>query len=104
MRAGGYDTDSLCVIGFFDFVSFYLQYTNLYNFIYVTQDWSYRNLTYFASCQTLSLTVFGIVGGTLMAKYRDVKVCPSVRNTSTWTDSTFHSGHSSLVYSSVSLV
>ncbi|KAJ9122246.1 hypothetical protein QFC22_001666 [Naganishia vaughanmartiniae] len=62
-----------CLIGFFDFVSFYLQYTNLYNFIYVTQDWSYRNLTYFASCQTLSLTVFGIVGGTLMAKYRDVK-------------------------------
>lgn len=28
------------LIGFFDFVSFYLQYTYQYSFIYVTKDWS----------------------------------------------------------------
>ena len=61
-------------IGFFDFVSFYLQFTNLYNFIYVTQDWSPRNLSYFASIQTMAMTIFGIIGGAIMSRTREVKV------------------------------
>lgn len=28
-----------CFINFFDFVSFYLQFTYQYSFIYVTKDW-----------------------------------------------------------------
>lgn len=62
-----------CLIGFFDFVSFYLQFTNQYNFVYVTRDWSYRYLSYFSSTQSLSLTIFGILAGAVMAKTRDVK-------------------------------
>lgn len=38
------------LIGFFDFVSFYLTYTYLYSFVYITQpNWSVRQLTYFAN-------------------------------------------------------
>ncbi|WRT64021.1 uncharacterized protein IL334_000948 [Kwoniella shivajii] len=55
-----------CLIGFSDFVSFYLQYTYLYSYVYVTENWSYRNLTYFSATQSLALTVFGILGGLLM--------------------------------------
>ncbi|RXK36198.1 hypothetical protein M231_06542 [Tremella mesenterica] len=55
-----------CLIGFFDFVSFYLQYTYLYSYVYVTQNWSYRNLTYFSATQSLALTIFGITGGAIM--------------------------------------
>ena len=69
---------SVC-IGFFDFVSFYLQFTNLYNFIYVTQDWSPRNLSYFASIQTMAMTIFGIIGGAIMSRTREVKVSGDVR-------------------------
>jgi hypothetical protein len=65
-------------IGFFDFVSFYLQFTNLYNFIYVTQDWSPRNLSYFASIQTMAMTIFGIIGGAIMSRTREVKVSSHV--------------------------
>jgi MFS family permease len=66
--------DLVDLLGFFDFVSFYLQFTNLYNFIYVTQDWSPRNLSYFASIQTMAMTIFGIIGGAIMSRTRDVKV------------------------------
>ena len=62
-----------CLIGFFDFTSFYLQFTNLYNFIYVTQDWSARNLSYFSSIQTMAMTVAGIAGGAIMSRTREVK-------------------------------
>ncbi|TYJ53742.1 hypothetical protein B9479_005650 [Cryptococcus floricola] len=55
-----------CLIGFFDFVSFYLQYTYLYSYVYVTQSWSTRDLTYFSSTQSLALTIFGITGGIVM--------------------------------------
>ncbi|WVF70813.1 hypothetical protein IAT40_005607 [Kwoniella sp. CBS 6097] len=55
-----------CLIGFFDFVSFYLQYTYLYSYVYVTQDWIPRELTYFSATQSLALTIFGILGGFIM--------------------------------------
>ncbi|WWC66478.1 uncharacterized protein I206_100380 [Kwoniella pini CBS 10737] len=55
-----------CLIGFTDFVSFYLQYTYLYSYVYVTQTWSYRDLTYFSATQSLALTIFGICGGIIM--------------------------------------
>ncbi|KAK6905574.1 hypothetical protein I203_106404 [Kwoniella mangroviensis CBS 8507] len=55
-----------CLIGFTDFVSFYLQYTYLYSYVYVTQNWSYRDLTYYSATQSLALTIFGICGGIIM--------------------------------------
>lgn len=78
-----------CLIGFFDFVSFYLQNTYLYrwvchhdlwspadrdSFAFVTRDWTYRGLTYFSATQSLALTVFGIIGGMLMFATRRFKV------------------------------
>ncbi|KZT38553.1 MFS general substrate transporter [Sistotremastrum suecicum HHB10207 ss-3] len=54
------------VIGFFDFMSFYLSYTYLYSFIIVTKDWSLVDDIYFSNVQTVALTVFGILGGLLM--------------------------------------
>ncbi|KAJ3740665.1 drug:h+ antiporter [Lentinula detonsa] len=60
-------------IGFFDFVSFYLQYTYQYSFIFVTKDWSTVDQNYFAYTQTLSLTVFGILTGFVQAYTRRTK-------------------------------
>ncbi|KAF9065856.1 drug:h+ antiporter [Rhodocollybia butyracea] len=60
-------------IGFFDFVSFYLQYTYQYSFIFVTRDWSVVNQNYFAYTQSLSLTVFGILAGFVQAYTRRTK-------------------------------
>ncbi|KAG8906768.1 hypothetical protein FRC01_007900 [Tulasnella sp. 417] len=55
------------LIGFFDFVSFYLTYTYLYSFVYITQPaWSVRELTYFANTQSVALTVFAIMAGVIM--------------------------------------
>ncbi|WVO17819.1 hypothetical protein L204_105517 [Cryptococcus depauperatus] len=62
-----------CLIGFFDFVSFYLQYTYLYSYVSVTENWTYRNLTYFSSTQTLSLTASGILAGFIMYATRRFK-------------------------------
>lgn len=61
-------------IGFTDFVSFYLQYTNLYNFVFVTKDWDARYMSYFGYTQTIALTVFGIMAGAIMSYTREVKV------------------------------
>lgn len=65
--------------GFTDFVSFYLQYTNLYNFVFITQDWDARYLSYFGYTQTIALTVFGIMAGVIMSYTRDVKVSRPAR-------------------------
>lgn len=50
------------------------------SYVYVTQEWSYRDLTYFSATQSLALTVFGIIGGTIMYATRRFKVrtvfCP----------------------------
>ncbi|KAK8865789.1 hypothetical protein IAR55_000936 [Kwoniella newhampshirensis] len=62
-----------CLIGFFDFVSFYLQYTYLYSYVYVTETWSYRDLTYFSATQSLALTIFGILAGIIMYATRRFK-------------------------------
>ncbi|GAA6017459.1 hypothetical protein JCM10207_008233 [Rhodosporidiobolus poonsookiae] len=51
------------LIGFFDFVSFYLQYTYQYSFINVTRGWSLTDQGYFAYTQTLTLTFAGICAG-----------------------------------------
>ncbi|GAA5908451.1 uncharacterized protein JCM6883_005550 [Sporobolomyces salmoneus] len=50
-------------IGFFDFVSFYLQYTYQYSFISVTRGWSVADQGYFAYTQTLCLTFGAIMAG-----------------------------------------
>ncbi|KAI9322771.1 major facilitator superfamily domain-containing protein, partial [Dichotomocladium elegans] len=63
-----------CVIGFFDFVSFYLQYTYQYSFVYVVKtDWSYRDLNYFNNVQTFGLCSFGLVAGIILIYYRRPK-------------------------------
>lgn len=61
-------------IGFFDFVSFYLQYTYLYSFIFVTRGWSLVDQNYFAYTQTLSLTFFAVMAGAIQAWTRRGKV------------------------------
>ncbi|OCH87436.1 drug:h+ antiporter [Obba rivulosa] len=60
-------------IGFFDFVSFYLTYTYLFSFVLVVKPWSLVNANYFASTQTVALTVFGILAGGLMRYLRRYK-------------------------------
>ncbi|KAG9097147.1 hypothetical protein FS749_006973 [Ceratobasidium sp. UAMH 11750] len=54
------------LIGFFDFVSFYLTFSYLYSFVFVVKGWELRYLNYFSSTQTVALTVFGIVAGAIM--------------------------------------
>jgi hypothetical protein len=78
-----------CLIGFFDFASFYLQGTYLYSsviptslrspthcrYIYVTRShWKYRQITYFTATQMMTMTIFGIIGGSLMAATKRFKV------------------------------
>ncbi|KAK7689671.1 hypothetical protein QCA50_007466 [Cerrena zonata] len=53
-------------IGFFDFISYYLTSTYLQSYIFVVKPWSLVNVNYFASTQTIALTVFGITAGVLM--------------------------------------
>lgn len=85
-----------CLIGFFDFVSFYLQYTYLYrcafhlrpdhlshhhSYVSITQNWSYANITYFSATQSLALTIFAILAGGIMYVTRRFKVsyiCASI--------------------------
>ncbi|EAU93687.1 ferrichrome-type siderophore transporter [Coprinopsis cinerea okayama7 len=62
-----------CLIGALDFVSFYISYAYLYSFVIVVKPWSLKNATYFIQCQTVTLTVFGIVGGALMRYLRRYK-------------------------------
>ncbi|KAG8685862.1 hypothetical protein FRC11_009927 [Ceratobasidium sp. 423] len=54
------------LIGFFDFVSFYLTFSYLYSFVFVVKGWELRYLNYFSSTQTVALTVFGIIAGFIM--------------------------------------
>ncbi|KAF9457293.1 drug:h+ antiporter [Collybia nuda] len=55
-----------CLIGAFDFISFYLTFTFLYSFVVVVKPWSPVNANYFFSTQTVALTIFGILGGLAM--------------------------------------
>ena len=48
--------------GFFDFISVYLQYTNLYNFIWVTQNrYNYAGPELLASSFVVTQFVFAVV-------------------------------------------
>merc|ERR1712093_119608 len=60
-------------IGFFDFVSFYLQYTFQYSFISVVKDWSVKDQGYFAYTQTLALTFAAICAGFYQLYFRRTK-------------------------------
>ncbi|KAI9315575.1 major facilitator superfamily domain-containing protein [Dichotomocladium elegans] len=69
-----YNIAAACFIGFFDFVSFYLQYTYQYSFVSVVKtEWNYRALTYFSMTQTISLCVFGLTAGVILIYYRRPK-------------------------------
>ncbi|GAA6042902.1 hypothetical protein JCM8097_002761 [Rhodosporidiobolus ruineniae] len=61
------------LIGFFDFVSFYLQYTYQYSFIAVTRGWSTVDQGYFAYTQTLTLTLAAILAGFWQLYFRRTK-------------------------------
>ncbi|GAA5833685.1 hypothetical protein JCM11251_003205 [Rhodosporidiobolus azoricus] len=68
-----YTVMAAAFIGFFDFVSFYLQYTYQYSFISVTRDWSIVNQGYFAYTQTLTLTFAAICAGFYQLYFRRTK-------------------------------
>ncbi|PPQ72102.1 hypothetical protein CVT26_006880 [Gymnopilus dilepis] len=55
-----------CVVGAFDFLSFYISFTYLYSFVIVVKPWSLLDQTYFSQTQTVALTVFGIAAGIAM--------------------------------------
>ncbi|KAK7038265.1 MFS domain-containing protein [Favolaschia claudopus] len=63
-----------CAINFFDFVSFYLTYSELYGFVSATTNWKIDNLVYYSNAQSLSLTFFGVswavVAGILTSGYK----------------------------------
>ncbi|KZO99452.1 MFS general substrate transporter [Calocera viscosa TUFC12733] len=54
-----------CLISFFDFVSFYLTYAQLYGFVAATTNWSLSGITYYTNCQSLCLTFFALLWGFL---------------------------------------
>lgn len=61
-------------INFFDFVSFYLQYTYQYSFITVVKyDWSTSDISLFSSTQTLALSIFALISGTVLIKFNRPK-------------------------------
>ncbi|KAI5476706.1 MFS transporter, drug:H+ antiporter [Pseudohyphozyma bogoriensis] len=70
-----YSIVAAALIGFFDFVSFYLQYTYQYSFIYVTkyEQWSLSNQNYFAYTQSLCLTFFALLAGCIQLGTRRTK-------------------------------
>jgi hypothetical protein len=78
-----------CAIGFFDFISFYLTYSYLSSFVYITQEWSIKEVGYFGNTQSVALTVFGIVAGVIMRLTHRYKV--------RWLDPAFSYGLSSRV-------
>ncbi|KAF8887863.1 drug:h+ antiporter [Gymnopilus junonius] len=55
-----------CLIGGFDFLSFYLSFSYLYSFVIVVKPWPLLHMTYFVQTQTVALTVFGIGAGIAM--------------------------------------
>ncbi|PVF93334.1 MFS general substrate transporter [Serendipita vermifera] len=63
------------LIGFFDFISFYLTFLYLYSFIYVTKTprWSQEDQNYFINTQSVGLTIFGILGAAIMYYTRRYK-------------------------------
>ncbi|TEB20096.1 ferrichrome-type siderophore transporter [Coprinellus micaceus] len=54
-----------CLVGAFDFISFYISYTYLYSFVLIVKPWPLIHATYFAQTQTVALTVFAIVAGVI---------------------------------------
>ncbi|KAF7331833.1 MFS domain-containing protein [Mycena kentingensis (nom. inval.)] len=59
-----------CAIDFFDFVSFYLTYSELYGFVSATTDWKIDNLVYYSNAQSLSLTFFGILWASIAGYFK----------------------------------
>ncbi|KAJ7193809.1 drug:h+ antiporter [Mycena pura] len=63
-----------CAINFFDFVSFYLTYAELYGFVSATTQWKIGDLVYYSNAQSLSLTFFGlgwgVIAGALKTGYK----------------------------------
>ncbi|KAJ7599324.1 drug:h+ antiporter [Mycena floridula] len=65
------------LIGFFDFISFYLTFTYLYSFVIIVKPWPLINATYFTQTQSVGLTFFGICAGIFLRfsnRYRNLLV------------------------------
>ncbi|KAK0190166.1 drug:h+ antiporter [Armillaria mellea] len=62
------------LIGFFDFISFYLTYVYLYSFVLVVKPWTLINATYFIQTQSVGLTFFGICAGAAMRYFHRYKL------------------------------
>ncbi|KAJ7772899.1 drug:h+ antiporter [Mycena maculata] len=64
-----------CAINFFDFISFYLTYAELYGFVSATTKWEISNLIYYSNAQSLSLTFFGlswaVIAGSFKTGYKN---------------------------------
>ncbi|KZT10487.1 drug:h+ antiporter [Laetiporus sulphureus 93-53] len=61
---------AVCIIGLFDFISFYLTWSYLYTFTYVVTDWSVTNMNYYSNCQSLCLTFFALLWGAVVAIFQ----------------------------------
>ncbi|KAJ6622918.1 hypothetical protein B0H10DRAFT_1787296 [Mycena sp. CBHHK59/15] len=59
-----------CVVNFFDFVSFYLTYGQLYGFVEATTTWEISNLVYYSNAQSLCLTFFGLSWAALAGAFK----------------------------------
>ncbi|KAH8080721.1 drug:h+ antiporter [Cristinia sonorae] len=55
----------IALIGFFDFISFYITSTYLYSFVVVVKTWPLVYMNLFSQIQTLGLCIFGLVAGIL---------------------------------------
>lgn len=62
------------LIGFFDFILFYLTYLYLYSFVLVVKRWSLIDATYFIQTQSVGLTFFGICTGVAMRYFHRYKL------------------------------
>ncbi|KAJ3529722.1 hypothetical protein NMY22_g8881 [Coprinellus aureogranulatus] len=63
-----------CLIGAFDFISFYISFTYLYSFVLIVKPWPLINATYFSQTQTVALTVFAILAGVIARFTRRYKL------------------------------
>ncbi|SNX83999.1 probable siderophore iron transporter mirC [Melanopsichium pennsylvanicum] len=67
------DVHFATAIGFFDFFSFYSSWVPAYYWSLIVMDYDNQGATYFSNCQSLSLTVFGIIAGFISAGTKNYK-------------------------------
>lgn len=58
------------LIGFFDFLSYFLTFVYLQSFVLVVKPWTMLEANYFMQVQTIALTVCGFIAGVVMWRIR----------------------------------